>query len=53
LHGVWVGHTAAESRQVHKAGRHAHDFVAHGLELGQQLAGFERTQGVTAQKGVQ
>jgi len=53
LHGGLVRRAAVECRQVHITGGKARDFVAHGLKLGQQLAGFERAEGVAARKGVQ
>lgn len=53
LHGGLVRRAAIECRQVHITGGKARDFVAHGLKLGQQLANFERAEGVAAQEGVQ
>ena len=53
LHGGLVRRAAIECRQVQITSGQARDFVAHGLELGQQLTNFELAQGVAAREGLQ
>ena len=53
LHGGLVRRAAVECRQVHITGAQAADAIVDGLQLGQELAGFKRAQGVAALEGVQ